>query len=130
MNKKFKLEHLGPVAKDERGHTIEWKLPDGRQITIYHRKKGAKLGGHFHKGGDPSKDPEGFFLISGRIKLIIDLNGNKIEKILEAEANNYLIMYPGLCHWMTPLTDVIYIEYRVTHFNKDNPDTYPCETGD
>lgn len=125
MTKGFEIKIIKPVAVDERGTTFEWKLNNGHQISIYSRKKGSKLGGHFHKGGDPSKNPERFYLMVGKIKIIfIEQDGKRIEKILEA--NSSLLIRPNVKHWMIPLTDVTYIEYRITHFDPDNPDTYPC----
>lgn len=46
--------------RDERGSTFEWKLQDKRQITVLVRKKGSILGKHYHKGKDPSKNPDVF----------------------------------------------------------------------
>ena len=49
---------------DPRGPTYEWcKGLLGQQVTIFYRNAGIIAGNHYHKGNDPSKNPEFFFLL-------------------------------------------------------------------
>lgn len=126
----IKIECLLPVDfKDQRGPTREWKFPDGRQITIFERKKGTKFGMHFHRGEDPSKNPEQFYLVSGKISAKFLYQSYQGKKIFTAEecvikAGSTLTIYPFVYHEMNALEDCVFIEYRITHFDKEKPDTY------
>jgi hypothetical protein len=109
---------------DSKGIVIEWckDLP-GKQVTIYHRKAGITFGEHFHKGEDPSKNPERFFLIKGKLKLsATNKNQEKFEEIIEE--NTEIIISPYVFHKMEAITDVSFIEYRSTVFNPQMSDTF------
>lgn len=122
---------IAPVSRDSRGESRELfqGLP-GQQVTLYKRKKGAAFGGHFHKGLDPSKNPERMFIISGRLEFFAH-NGRSGETLrTEISDNTYLTIEKGIYHELRALTDVIFIEYRSTVFDKINPDTFPKEDYD
>ncbi|MBI4440802.1 hypothetical protein HY639_01415 [Candidatus Woesearchaeota archaeon] len=124
-----KVEPVNPL--DERGPTYEWcrGIP-GRQISIYLRKQGASFGAHFHTGSDPSKNPELFFLISG--KMHCHFLDKRINESLECvvEGGTELLIVPLILHSMKALTDVVFVEYRVTEFDKSHTDTYPASQYD
>lgn len=109
--------------------TWEWLLPDGRQTTIYKRLDGEEAGSHFHKGEDPSKNPEFFLLISGNIVFeFIDESGETYKTELSAENGPVeLVIYPNILHRAFPLTDCVFIEYRITRFDPKKPDTFGPE---
>lgn len=122
MTEHFKIVKIDPVdPADNRGPTREWKFSKGAQITIYERKKGSRAR-HFHKGEDRSKNPERLFLTRGKIKIIFEVCGATEEHILTAGTE--LIIHPPTRHEVEVLEDAIYIEYRVTHFDPNKPDTY------
>jgi len=123
----FDLKKVNSVNQnDSRGPTYEWKFTDKRQITILVRSKGSKLADHFHTGEDPSKNPERFFMVKGKMKAVFtDQEGEKKEEILEAPGT--LKIYPYVLHSMIVLEDLILIEYRITHFDKENPDVFSSE---
>ncbi len=116
--------------KTEKGkNTWEWRALDNeRQITIYHRFAGEWAGSHFHKGEDPSKNPEYFLLISGILELeSIDTLGNYCQIVLSARNGPIeLIIQPNVLHRMKVVADCRFIEPRVTRFNPDKPDTFPA----
>lgn len=120
----FKIEKINPAdPNDKRGNTFEWKFEDGRQITIYYRKRDCEFGNHYHKGRDPSKNPEKFFIIQGKIRAnFITPQGKRITKTVKGR--EVILIYPNLVHSMKALEDTIFIEYRITHFDKNSPDTY------
>ena len=113
--------------QDQRGVTYEWcKGLPGLQVTIYQRKKGSICGNHFHKGDDPSKNPERFFLVQGTMRLKAwNLHGEHMNCLVEAGTE--MILEPNVLHSLEAQTDVTYIEYRSTVFNKAKPDCYPAE---
>lgn len=113
------------LSNDRGRRTWEWKISDGRQITVYSRRAGEVFGMHFHKGEDPSKNPERFLLLSGRVRVRFSSGKKKSVKILDANLNPVeLIIYPNVLHEFTAETDCLYIEYRLTHFDPNSPDTY------
>ena len=109
--------------------TFEWRLPNDQQITTYYRDAGTVAGGHYHTGSDPSKDPELFLLIFGRVKVrAYDTDQNQSIHLLDATNGPVeLIIPPFVLHFFEALTRVIYIEYRVTRFNKNAPDVHSVE---
>ena len=122
MAEQFRITEIAPAdPADERGPTREWKFPEGIQITIYERKRGSRSK-HFHKGEDPSKNPERLFLIKGKMRIIFETNGVWVERILTAGTE--LIIWPPTRHEVEVLEDAIFVEYRVTHFNPDEPDSH------
>lgn len=128
MAKGFEIEKIEPVNPDDpRGATFEWKFDNGIQITSYIRKGSMKFGGHFHSGDDPSKNPERLFVAYGKVKVTLVTANNEISEIILVPGN-CLIIYPPTKHWMETLDeDVVLTEYRITHFDKNNPDVYNCE---
>lgn len=115
-----------PSINTEKGVTYEWckNLP-GKQVSIYFRKKGTKFANHFHKGEDPSKNPERFFLISGKVEICCEIAG-KTQKFTVNPGEEMLI-YPPTKHWAEALEDSIFIEYRATPFDPSHSDTYPLD---
>lgn len=115
-----------PPITTEKGTTYEWckNLP-GKQVSIYFRKKGTKFANHFHKGDDPSKNPERFFLISGQVEIICEINGSK--KSFLVNPGEEMLIYPYTKHWAKALKDSIFIEYRETPFDPSHSDTYPLD---
>ncbi|KKS38929.1 MAG: hypothetical protein UV01_C0001G0005 [Parcubacteria group bacterium GW2011_GWA2_42_14] len=139
-----KIERLNPADPwDRRGLTTEWKFENGSQITVFERKKGIKFGGHYHAGGDPSKNPEKFYLVKGRVRakflvletlrvcgksaVLVPKDKDKVGEEYILTAGNTLTIWPYVYHEMEALEDCIFIEYRVTHFNREKPDTYPVQ---
>lgn len=131
--KKFKgiiIRKIAPVdPNDLRGPTFEWcKGQPGLQISVFERKAGVSFGGHYHKGEDKSKNPERFFLIKGKEKVIAE-NGLKNQKLdISIEGPTEIIISPNILHTFKAITDVIFLEYRETTFDKSKPDTYPADT--
>ena len=120
--KMVKIDPVDPF--DKRGSTYEWKHSDGRQITVIVRKKGSKIGGHFHKGKDPDKNPERLFVAKGKMRAIFANEGTMHVKVLEE--GDYFTIPPGVAHGMIVIDeDLVLLEYRSTHYNKDKKDTYP-----
>lgn len=123
-----RLQYVEPY--DRRGPTYEWKFPSGHQITVFEREKGTKFGGHYHKDEDPSKNPERFYLVRGRLNAVLFMvpvvgpAENPVRLECAFEAGDTIEIYPYTYHKMEALEDCIFIEYRVTHFDPNKPDTY------
>lgn len=114
---------------DTRGPVFEWKKFTDKttvQLTSYARKMGNEFGNHFHKGSDPSKNPELFLLISGEARIWGFNKATKERKETKIGPGTVLVIWPGVLHGFKALTDVVYVEPRVTEFSKENPDTFPA----
>ncbi|MDP3948015.1 MAG: hypothetical protein Q8Q41_05000 [bacterium] len=126
----YSLRTLFPTNPgNERGrHTWEWKCPDGRQVSVYRRLKGERFASHFHKGDDPSKNPERFLLLAGTLCAdFLDREGNEWSVALNASHDPVeLVIQPWVLHRMDALEECVYIEYRVNPFDQGAPDTYPA----
>ncbi len=131
----FCIEYIPPAnSENERGkRTWEYKAGSGAQVSIYFRKKREPFAAHFHKGKDPAKNPERFILLFGKVRVKFeDKSGKQSKIILDAgEPQNprpvKLVIRPFILHWMLAETNCMYIEYRPSHFDPENSDTYPTE---
>ena len=117
------------VSNPRGERTWEWKMPEGTQVSAFRRLKDEYFANHFHKGDDPSKNPERFLLLDGVLQVeILDIDGNYSKEILETNSDPVeLIIQPWILHRMKALQECLYVEYRKTIFNPDSPDTYPPE---
>lgn len=118
---------ISTVSKivNEKGTTVEWcKGLPGKQISIYYRDKGSSFAQHYHTGKDASKNPERFFLISGKVQFWIEVSDHCIvqETLLPGQE---MLIYPFVKHQAVALEDSIFIEYRSTVFSVDMNDTIP-----
>lgn len=123
----FSIRGLEPANSSGRGRrTWEWRLPDGRQVTIYRRSKGEVFAAHFHKGEDPAKKPERWVLLEGRMSMVFEnVHGHRVISILDAkDVPVEVTIEPGILHTATALSDCLYIEYRQRYFDPERPDTY------
>lgn len=113
------------LESDPRGNTYEWcKGLPGKQVSVYTRHKGVIFGNHYHTGKDPSKNPERFFLIQGKIRLTVWKHGQSEKFTTKLGDGTELLLYPYIWHVMEALTDVIFIEYRSKEFDREKPDTF------
>ena len=122
----IKITKQNPVSVD-RGEVYEWcRGIESRQITVYYRNKSEYSGNHYHKGDDPSKNPERFFLVSGRMRLDAYDGRSRMEEIIEQKTE--VIIAPGILHTFLVEEDSVFIEHRATEFNRNHSDTYPADT--
>ena len=132
LNKKFLIHKLLPAdeSNDRGKRTWEWKMKNGPQVTVYRRNQGEKFGFHFHKGNDPSKNPERLLLLAGVASVkLSDMGGHKRKITLDAsQAPVELVIYPYILHELKALKNCVYIEFRQTHFDPTNQDCYPVES--
>lgn len=124
------MQRLVPANETKKGkRTWNWNMPDGKQITIYQRYRDEEFGNHFHKGGDPSKNPERFLLLNGIVYFWLeDKNGHRYTMVLDATDGPVEIMIrPYILHGARALADCCFIEYRQSKFDPAHTDTYPEE---
>jgi oxalate decarboxylase/phosphoglucose isomerase-like protein (cupin superfamily) len=126
------IQKLNPANEHtSRGmRTFETIVPEAVQCTTYFRTAGEEFGAHFHKGDDPSKDPELFQLVFGKMEFHLkDKYGG--ERSLEIDATDgvpiLMFIQPYILHHARAITDVIFIELRKTYFDPAYTDTYPPE---
>jgi len=115
-----------PIITSSKGETIEWcKNVPGMQVTFYYRPEHAQFAHHFHKGEDPSKAPERFLLIQGKVKMTF-WNGKDVETAIIYKGTELLIQ-PFIYHEAVTLEDAIFAEYRATPFDAKSSDVYSRE---
>ncbi|MCD6367602.1 MAG: hypothetical protein J7L45_00790 [Candidatus Aenigmarchaeota archaeon] len=114
-----------PDYSDERGYIHNtFKGEDAKQVTVLFRKAGTISGNHYHKGEDPSKNPEKFLIIKGKMKFRAEsLEGELLREEIVDDLTEIRIP-PFVKHTFEALEDTWFIEYRKTPFDKNNPDTY------
>jgi hypothetical protein len=120
------LENQG----NTKGSVFEWKdFPVARlvQLTTIERKKGQLFGNHFHKGEDPSKNPEMFFLASGSLELRVKNKFTREASKTILHAGMGVVIKPHILHAFHPLTNIVGIEPRVSYFDKNHADCYSAE---
>lgn len=81
------IEILTPdfIHSDERGCLTQLVRKGFNQINVIRSKSGSLRGGHFHKIND-----EAFYIVEGRILLIVESNG-KTENYSFGEGDMFLI---------------------------------------
>ncbi len=114
-------------GNDKGKRTFQFQFPDGRQFTYCTRHKGEIVGSHFHKGDDPSKNPEFTLLLSGEIECrTISIGGSVgITDVSAANGPVLIEIEPWLGHTFLCRTDCILGEYRKTWFDPTKSDCYP-----
>lgn len=119
-----------PAPDDSRGRLWQWKFEDGRQITVCERKAGSIAGCHVHYGDDESKNPERLFFARGKAKVTFLVKGpdnTERKEEITVEAGDSITIQPHTQHKIEVLEDAVILEYRITHFDKHNPDTVNVE---
>ena len=51
---------------------------------------------------------------------------NNTEKTVTLKRGNTVTICPNTLHYAEAITDVIFVERRLTYFDPKNPDTFPC----
>ena len=126
----FTLTNLSPADMTHpRGKTTwEFKMPGGMQLTTYFRQRGTTSGMHFHKGEDPSKNPEYIIVLIGMVYFFTkDREGKTKSELVNVrigENPTVIEVRPGIFHWMEYISDTLYAEPRITHFDPAHPDTF------
>lgn len=121
---KVAIQKVALTGKDPRGYVWQWQFKDGRQVSIFFRKKGVHFAHHYHTGIDPSKNPERFFLVSGRVR-VTWWNSRDKKYTRTVRAGSEITIPKMIPHCFDALTDCVFLEYRTTHFNPKYPDTIP-----
>lgn len=98
---------------DKRGEIYN-KLfaPPLKELAFFTRKKGAVSGKHYHEGIHPSKNPERFFIISGKMRFYArDLKtGKEMKKTITPFTE--IQISPNIYHELTALTASIFMELK------------------
>lgn len=123
---------ISPVNIDARGKVYRWCTNLlGMEVTIFQRLAGVSFGNHYHKGKDPSRNPERFLLLQGTASFWAynGITKERVENVVVKEFTEVLID-KGVLHGFTAITNTIFIEYRVTTFDDNHPDMYTADTYD
>lgn len=126
----WKVEHISEAnPKDGRGPTFNFKFPKPKplaQITAFKRWPGQEFGGHFHKGDDPSKNPEIMHIISGSMHINFTSPAGLTSEAIFGPGD-VVTIFPDTKHKARTVGSepVIFIDARLTAFDPQNPDTYP-----
>ncbi|MDD5146030.1 MAG: hypothetical protein PHF44_04280 [Candidatus Pacebacteria bacterium] len=123
MEKDFEVGKLIDSG-NYKGPVWEWLFPEGKAagVTIFSRKKGMEFGGHYHKGEDPSKNPEILLVVSGKMK--ITKKESIYAKGFILGPGEFIIIKPNVYHYAFALEDVVFVERKLQPFDPQNPDTY------
>ena len=126
MKKLFELEKIEPAdLSDVRGPTYNWNHPDGTSTVIMVRKKGSSIGNHYHKGKDPSKNPERLFILSGKAKVVlVDKRNKENKEAAIVRGGQVLTIFPWISHSIGVMEDLVLVEHRLTPFDPEHPDTH------
>src|SRR3989338_2725982 len=123
------VKQIKPVnADDPKGLTYElFKGIHGMQVTYCTRNAEKIFGDHYHRGDDPSKNPERVVLLSGSCAFIA-CNGVETEIHFLNQTTLEIIIQPSVIHAFFPRENISFIEYRSTVYNHENNDTFTFGT--
>lgn len=114
----IKIKKIKPLKKDERGLTYGFSTRKSRYFLVLNRKKGSVSGRHYHAGASKSKNPEIFYLIKGRARLIVrDMKSKNKTKTYIIEENCIIEVPANMYHEFHALTDVIFLELNIKKEN-------------
>ena len=107
----MKITPIAVKGTDERGFVAEY-LHDraGKQLLVF-THAGKQRGRHYHKGLSATKNPEVFFLYTGKCRLNwrnIQLGGVEESVVIEAPAR--VEIEPWEWHELIAETDCIFVE--------------------
>lgn len=121
-----KLIHLKNIG-DNKGAVINLDF-SGKppiELPVFYRSKGANPEGHFHKGTDPSYDPQYIYVIKGSLEITcIDPNGD--QKVLVLEERDMVVIPKMVYHKYLALEDTIFLEPRFEKYDINNVDKCTC----
>ena len=128
LMKGVSIRQIEPVdMHDPKGLTYElFKGIHGMQVTYCTRNAEKIFGDHYHRGDDPSKNPERVILLSGSCAFIA-CNGVETEIHFLNQTPLEIIIQPSVIHAFLPRENISFIEYRSTVFDPKNNDTFPAE---
>ena len=129
LMKGVSIRQIEPVdMHDPKGLTYElFKGIHGMQVTYCTRNVGKIFGDHYHRGDDPSKNPERVVLLSGSCAFIA-CNGVETEIHFLNQTPLEIIIQPSVIHAFFPRENISFIEYRSTVYNHENNDTFTFGT--
>ena len=110
-----KLEKVGPVHTGNKKARTTWRLNVHRFVQdgiYFERDPEDEVGNHYHPR-TPDKDPEKFFLLSGKMEFWFkDVHGGYRTCSLDAaDGKIYLEIPPYVLHGIRVMTHAIYIEF-------------------
>ncbi|MFH1788591.1 MAG: hypothetical protein ABH834_04350 [Candidatus Altiarchaeota archaeon] len=100
-----------PSSEDDRGRITKYLLAEpAEEVVVVERKKGTVSGNHYHKGLDPSKNPESLYLVKGKVRFKAKNleTGEETEEVLEPLTE--VRTYPRVYHRLEALQDCIFLE--------------------
>ena len=107
------------TRSDDRGDFIQVTQGEFKQLSLIKLNKGSFRGKHYHK-----KTREGFYLVSGRIRLDnFDLVAEEKEELV-VEENNFFIIEPYVYHNIVGLEDSLLVVLPDKAFDPTDEDIY------
>lgn len=119
-----KLEARGDI----KGAVHNWSVAhfDLVEIPFFYREKGVKPDGHFHKGEDPSFDPQHIIVVHGSLKIIAKDTNNRSEEFV-LNSGDMAIIPRLVFHEYETLDYTIFCEPRISEYDPDRTDKYPWD---
>lgn len=98
------------ISRTEKGETYQLQSTRTGIFVFGTRKAGSVNGSHYHKGNTPNKNPELFYLFTGKgLVRLVDLHTKeKKEVILEGPCR--VTFPPFIWHELEALTDISFME--------------------
>ena len=121
---------IDPVNVDERGRVYRWCTGlQGKEISIFQRQEGVSFGNHYHRGSDPSRNPERFLLLQGMASFwaFNGLTNERVQNVVVEEFTEILVD-KGILHGLKAMSDILFIEHRSTTFDQNSQDMYLADT--
>lgn len=115
------IKKIDPKRLDERGSIYELLIRPTKHVYVMHRKAGTISGDHYHLGNIASKSPETFYVVSGKVRLVVRNIDTDEKETHELGENTFLQIPARIHHQFIALTDFSFLEFNVDHedFEKD-----------
>ena len=98
------------TSQTEKGGTYTFDSPRSGTFVFGTRKAGSINGSHYHKGIEPLKDPELFYLFTGKgvVRLLNVITQERKE--IEVEGPCRITFPKNIWHELEALTDISFME--------------------
>ncbi|MCL5125096.1 MAG: cupin domain-containing protein [Deltaproteobacteria bacterium] len=105
--------------KDKRGAFIGICQESWAEVNFIKTAAGQLRGNHYHK-----ETKELFFIISGRISVVVESTSTGEKTEFTAEANDMFMIEPGELHTFYTLTDAEWLNMLSIPMDNTNPDLH------
>ena len=119
----IKIVKTNLMREDDRGNIYDFSIPNRKYVLAMFRKKGTVSGKHVHTASIKSKNPEIFYVVSGKAKFVVRNLQTKEEEIHEVVEGNLIEIPANVYHEVHAITDIYFLEFNYSKEDFEKQET-------